>query len=52
MLDKSKELSNPSAKVNRIGTTIGGVVSIGLLIGGTIQLGIGKYSWSIGTISL
>lgn len=52
MIDKSIELSSPSDKADKIGTTIGSIASVGLLLGGGLQLIIGKSTWAIGTISL
>lgn len=52
MIDKSKELSSPSDKADKIGTTIGSIAGVGLLLGGTLQLIMGKSTWAIGTISL
>lgn len=51
VVEHSKNLRNPSEKVNKIGTAIGGCVGVGLLFTGAVQVLIGKHLWALGTFT-
>lgn len=51
VIDQSKKIRHPSAKVDKIGTVIGGCAGIGLLALGAVELLTGKSLWAVGTLS-
>lgn len=52
LVDKSKKLRTPSPKMDKIGTTIGGLTGLAFVCGGIVQLFVGKSLWAVGTLSL
>ena len=51
LIEKSKALRTPSPAADKIGTTIGGIASVGLLIGGVTQLILGYSLTGLGTVT-
>ena len=51
LIEKSKALRTPSPAADKIGTTIGGIASVGLLVGGVTQLILGYSLTGIGTVT-
>lgn len=51
VIDQSKKIHHPSAKVDKIGTAIGGCAGIGLLVVGAVEVLAGKPLWAVGTLS-
>lgn len=51
LIEKSKTLRTPSPAVDRIGTKIGSIASVGLLFVGSVQFLINKPLWGLGTVS-
>ena len=50
LIEKSKALRTPSPAADKIGTTVGGIASVGLLVGGVTQLILGYSLTGIVTI--
>jgi len=48
MIERSKQLRNPSPKVNKIGSTIGVVAGVILLIIGIVHVMTGNLLWALG----
>lgn len=51
VIERSKKLRTPSTKIDKIGTVIGGIASVGLILGGAVQVFVGKPLWAVGTLS-
>ena len=51
LIGKSKALRTPSPAADKIGTTFGGIASVGLLVGGITQLILGYSLTGIGTVT-
>lgn len=50
MIKKSKEFRTPSPKVDKIGTTVGSCIGLGLLLSGIIAMLTVRQSWAIGLL--
>lgn len=52
IIEKSKKLRTPSTKIDKIGTAVTGLASVGCVGVGVVQIFLGKPLWAVGTVSL
>lgn len=51
VIKETEKLTQPTPEINRLGTTIGSCVGVGLLVTGAIQTIMGRPLWAIGTVT-